>query len=94
MNGKKGLFAALRALWLPGVISVAAGCATVFGVSDASLVRWVDARVDERRPPASDKRFDEIAWVPGIRRAIQLSTENDRPVFLYTGDGKINTGRC
>lgn len=54
----------------------------------------MDKRVAERQPPASDKRFDEIAWVPGIRRAIQLGTEDDRPIFLYTGDGKINTGRC
>jgi hypothetical protein len=94
MKGRMKLFAVLRTLWLPGVIYVAAGCATLFGVSDSRVVPWVDNRVAERQPPASDKRFDEIAWVPGIRHAIQLGTENDRPVFLYTGDGKINTGRC
>ena len=27
--------------------------------ADADLARWIDKRVDERQPPAADKRFDE-----------------------------------
>jgi hypothetical protein len=39
-------------------------------------------------------RFDEIGWVTDIRTALRLGKEYNRPIFLYTGDGRINTGRC
>jgi hypothetical protein len=32
MKRRMRLFAVLRTLWLPGIIYVAAGCATLFGV--------------------------------------------------------------
>ena len=63
-------------------------------ISDARVVRWVEQTVAERQPPAEDKRFDEIAWVTDIRTAIALGKEYNRPIVLYTGDGRINTGRC
>jgi len=61
------------------------------------VLRWtlfvLGARVkllgrDIRRRPL------EIAWVTDIRTAIALGKEYNRPIFLYTGDGRINTGRC
>ena len=70
------------------------GCATGGGVSDGGVVRWVDKTVAERQPTADDKRFDEIGWVTDIRTAVRLGKEHNRPIFLYTGDGRINTGRC
>ena len=63
-------------------------------VADADLARWIDKRVAERQPPATDKRFDEIGWAHDIRTALALAKEHDRPVFLFTHDGRINTGRC
>jgi hypothetical protein len=63
-------------------------------VADADLARWIDKRVEERQPPAADKRFDEIGWAHDIRAALALAKEHDRPVFLFTHDGRINTGRC
>jgi hypothetical protein len=63
-------------------------------ISDAKVVQWVEKTVAERQPTAADKRFDEIAWVTDIRTAIRLGRESNRPIFLYTGDGRINTGRC
>jgi len=74
--------------------TAATGCATASSVSDGSVVRWVDKTVAERQASAEDKRFDEIGWVTDIRTAIRLAKENNRPIFLYTGDGRINTGRC
>ncbi len=71
-----------------------AGCATAGSISDAKVVDWVERTVVERQPTAPDKRFDEIGWVTDIRTAIRLGKENNRPIFLYTGDGRINTGRC
>jgi hypothetical protein len=77
---------------LSGVVM--AGCATAGSISDAKVVGWVEKTVAERQPTASDKRFDEIGWVTDIRTAIRLGKEHNRPIFLYTGDGRINTGRC
>jgi len=73
---------------------VAAGCATGGSLSDGKVVGWVQRTVAERQATAEDKRFDEIGWVTDIRTAIQLGKEHNRPIFLYTGNGRINTGRC
>src|SRR5690242_12190792 len=85
--------AQLSAALLLGSLA-ATGCATAGSVSDDSVLRWVDKTVAERQASAEDKRFDEIAWVTDIRTATRLARENNRPIFLYTGDGRINTGRC
>jgi hypothetical protein len=74
--------------------TAATGCAIAGSVSDGSVVRWVDKTVAERQASAEDKRFDEIGWVTDIRTAVRLAKENNRPIFLYIGDGRINTGRC
>jgi hypothetical protein len=63
-------------------------------ISDSKVVRWVEKTVAERQPRPEDRRFDEIAWVPDIRTAIKLGKEHNRPIFLLTGGGRINTGRC
>ena len=43
---------------------------------------------------AQKKRFDEIGWAKDIREAEKLAKENNRPVFLFTHDGRMNIGRC
>lgn len=77
---------------------VATGCATGAdggqAISDAKVIPWVEKTIAERQPTANDKLFDRIGWVVDIRTAIQLGKEHQRPIFLYTGDGRINTGRC
>jgi hypothetical protein len=55
---------------------------------------WVDQRVKEWQPTAEEKRFDEIGWAKDIRAAEKLAKENNRPVFLFTHDGRMNIGRC
>src|SRR5438046_2354029 len=55
---------------------------------------WVDQRVRELQPTAEEKRFDVIGWAPDIGAAERLAKELGRPVFLFTMDGRINTGRC
>ena len=61
------------------------------GVRDTA---WVEKRVQELEPAARERRIDEIGWASDIRQARRLAAENDRPVFLFTHDGHINTGRC
>ena len=78
-------------LFLAGVVASSCSLGTI---SDGRVVRWVDKTVAERQAPPEDKRFDEIGWVTDIRTAIALGKEYNRPIFLYTGDGRINTGRC
>jgi hypothetical protein len=63
-------------------------------IPDSKVVRWVEKTVAERQPRPADKRFDEIGWAADIRTAIRLGKEHHRPIFLNTGDGRINTGRC
>ena len=55
---------------------------------------WIDQRVQQLQPQAKEKRFDEIGWARDIRAAIKLAGEHQRPVFLFTHDGRMNIGRC
>ena len=66
----------------------------VAAVADDEVVTWVAKRVEERQPSAQDRRFDEIGWATDLRTAIRLGKEHHRPIFLFTMDGRINTGRC
>jgi hypothetical protein len=94
MLGRKSLrYSGVIAGVLLGGAAVS-GCATSGTISDAKVVDWVEKTVVERQPTAADKRFDEIGWVTDIRTAVRLGKEYNRPIFLYTGDGRINTGRC
>lgn len=54
----------------------------------------VDDRVAEWWPTAAEKRFDAIGWAPDLRTARKLAAGHGRPVFLFTMDGRVNTGRC
>ncbi len=55
---------------------------------------WVEQRIEELQPTAKEKRFDEIGWASDIRSAEKLAKDNNRPVFLFTHDGRMNIGRC
>ncbi len=91
-----------RTAW--GLATMAGLCAAGFAakeksdtfsaVGDGEVVAWVAKRVQERQPSAQDRRFDEIGWATDLRTAIRLGKEHNRPIFLFTMDGRINTGRC
>src|SRR6266566_2077362 len=66
---------------------------SVFAAADKPVERdadWIDQRVKEWQPRAEEKRFDEIGWAADIRAAEKLAKENNRPVFLFTHDGRMN----
>jgi hypothetical protein len=63
-------------------------------VADAELVSFVEKRILEWKPTKEEKRFDDIGWVKDIREAERLAKQHGRPVFLFTHDGRMNTGRC
>jgi hypothetical protein len=54
----------------------------------------VEKKVREIQPSRDEKRFDEIGWAPSILAAEALAKKTNRPVFLFTYNGKIDTGRC
>jgi hypothetical protein len=58
------------------------------------LANWVDHHVRELQPSREERRIDEIGWAKTIVEAEQLAQEHNRPIFLFTYDGRIDTGRC
>lgn len=55
---------------------------------------WVAARIQELQPTPQERKIDRIGWARSIVDAENLAKQNGRPVFLFTHDGRINTGRC
>lgn len=54
----------------------------------------IEKRVALSAPSAGERRLDEIGWAADIRTALQLAKEHQRPVFLFTHDGRMAVGRC
>ena len=54
---------------------------------------WVAERVREFRA-APPMKWTTLPWVGSLREARRMSQEEGRPVFLFTHDGNIETGRC
>ena len=85
--------------WIKIIFTMAAGIAALDAQNaepqpgDRDLA-WVEKRAQELEPAARERRIDEIGWASDIRQAERLAGENSRPVFLFTHDGHINTGRC
>jgi hypothetical protein len=76
--------------------AVAAGLLMLAGPlpADHRVQARVDERVAEWWPKPDEKRFDQIGWAADIRTARKLAAAHDRPVFLFTMDGRVNLGRC
>jgi hypothetical protein len=63
-------------------------------VSDGDLEAFVTKRVRDWRTTPAERRLDEVGWAKNIRSALRLGKEHRRPVFLFTLDGRMGTGRC
>jgi hypothetical protein len=55
---------------------------------------WVDQKVAECAPKPEERRFDQTGWLTDIRSALALAKQSNRPVFLFTHDGRMGLGRC
>lgn len=62
--------------------------------SATDLKAKVDGQISALWPTAGEKKFDRIGWAADLRTARKLAAEHDRPVFLFTMDGRVNLGRC
>ena len=63
-------------------------------LSDHDVAAWVNQRIEAWLPTSDDRRFDQIGWVKDVREALRLAKEHNRPVFLFTHDGRMGIGRC
>jgi len=63
-------------------------------VANKDLQAFVDRRVADWQPTAEEKRFDEIGWCTSLLEAEELAKKHQRPIFLFTHDGKMQVGRC
>lgn len=55
---------------------------------------WVAERVAKWQPTERERRWEQIGWAKDIRDAERLAREHNRPVFLFTHDGRLSVGRC
>jgi hypothetical protein len=62
--------------------------------ADAELAAWVSKRVADWQPTREERRFDDIAWAGSLTEALRLARLYQRPVFLFTHDGRMAIGRC
>ena len=63
-------------------------------ISDQKVISSVQAKVKKLEPRPNERRMDQVGWAGSLTEALQLSKESGRPVFLFTYDGDISTGRC
>jgi hypothetical protein len=91
MSRKSFISFFVLALFLPLFSNLAP---TSAGKADEDVAAWVKERVKSLQPTSEEKRFDEIGWAKSIVEAEKLARQHDRPVFLFTHNGSIGTGRC
>ncbi len=63
-------------------------------VADDYLLQWVGKHARKLNERFAVRPFEYIGWAKDIRTAQALAKEHDRPIFLFTLSGKMNTGRC
>jgi hypothetical protein len=51
-------------------------------------------RAIERVRDSADRRWEQIPWVPTLTEALEQSKREKLPVFLFTMEGNIRSGRC
>jgi hypothetical protein len=84
----------MRYLAFAGILFLGTAIAAEVWLKDDTLVGSVERKVHSLLPTREERRFDRIGWAPGILAAEARAKETNRPVFLFTYDGKIETGRC
>ncbi len=77
-----------------GALLIGAAVAAETWLKNDRLTESVETKVREIQPSREEKRFDEIGWAPSILAAEALARKTNRPMFLFTYNGKIDTGRC
>jgi hypothetical protein len=61
---------------------------------DDALVHSIESQVRKNQPTRAERLYDEIGWAPDTRSALAAAKKASRPMFLFTYDGDLGTGRC
>ena len=54
----------------------------------------IHQKAEACRATTDERKFDRIGWATRILDAEKIAREHNRPIFLFTHDGRISTGRC
>ena len=79
---------------LPLAPARAADARDVAPPPSGDVASWVDQKVAACAPKPEERRFDQTGWLTDIRSALALAKQHNRPVFLFTHDGRMGLGRC
>ncbi len=63
------------------------------GPSDRKLEAWVQKHSRKVFPSKEERKIDEIGWASTLGEAMDLAGQHRRPLFLFTYNGNIDTGR-
>ena len=77
------------------VMLAALACALGFAAAHAGGPdeAWIKRRVAQVKK-AEINGWRKIPWVSSLLEARHLSEQEKKPVFLFSHDGNIETGRC
>lgn len=77
------------------LLFVTLGSQLAFGqLADGYLETWLPKRIQDLESRFSARPFDSVGWADTIVQAAELAKICDRPIFLFTLDGHMDTGRC
>ena len=54
----------------------------------------VSQKLRDWQPTAQERAWEAIGWAPSLLEAQRLSKKENRLVFLFTLDGRMQRGRC
>jgi len=83
-----------------GFPGVACGCVLsllVFAVGAAPPIldsAAIDQRAAAWQPTELERQWEQIGWAGGLKAGLDLAKQSNRPLFLFTHDGRLNVGRC
>lgn len=63
------------------------------GSSDGRDSRWIQQRLQQIKQ-SDAMAWRTIPWAATLTEAREQSAKERRPVFLFTHDGNLETGRC
>ena len=87
-------YALIGASLLLSAAAVAAEFAPAVAPPKGDVAKWVDEKAAACAPKSEERHFDRTGWLTEIRPALELAQRHNRPVFLFTHDGRIGLGRC
>jgi hypothetical protein len=84
----------MRNRWCRAILSlVLAGVLSPAARSQEHDEAWVRSQIQQIRQ-SDTTGWARIPWVTSLTEARRLSSAEQAPVFLFTLDGNLETGRC